>query len=302
MYKKGELTTQQIVILIILIASFAVILFFLLRLNLGHQTSQQICHNSVITRGSSVVSADAFPLKCQRQYVCLSADGTCEKMTKPDVIKVKTKDDVYKALADQMAECWWMFGEGKVNYVGSDTIPKLYCSICAQIAFDDSVNKDIFGNRGSFDKKKFFDYMNNHKYSTNENYLQYLNLQKNYNHFSGNYGAVDLSKQQYSLVGITSDVSTWGWVWKVGSAVAIVAGGLALTPLTSGASGFGAAALIGGAQAAAAGGVVGGVSGGILAAFVSEGQSGEQYIPPQLIEVNSKQFNDLQCKSITTSS
>ena len=49
--KKGEMTTQQIVLLIILIASFAVILGFLFKLNFGAESEKDICHNSVVLRG-----------------------------------------------------------------------------------------------------------------------------------------------------------------------------------------------------------------------------------------------------------
>ena len=211
MFKKGELTTEQIVLLIILIASFAVILFFLLKLNLGQETDTEICHNSVVTRGTSIIPTDALPLKCKKQYVCISLDGSCEAMTKPDdLIKVKTEEDVYKALAEDMADCWWMFGEGKVNYAGSEVDPKLYCSLCSQIAFDDSV-KNLFGNQDSFDKKNLYDYLAKTKRSDGQTYLGYLNLQ-GFEGYSGEYGEVDLTKQHYSLMGITSDVSTWGWI------------------------------------------------------------------------------------------
>ena len=62
---------------------------------------------------SASISEDAIPLKCSRIYICISKDGTCERMTKPEVKKVKTEDEIYNILAEEMATCWWMFGEGK---------------------------------------------------------------------------------------------------------------------------------------------------------------------------------------------
>ena len=88
--RRGEMTSQQIVILIILIASFAVLLFFLFRLNLGSETEKEVCHNSVVARGSSVIPTEAVPLDCKRSYVCITEDGTCESMTKPIKKKVGT--------------------------------------------------------------------------------------------------------------------------------------------------------------------------------------------------------------------
>ena len=83
--KNGEITTQQIVLLIILLISFAIILFFLFRLDLGRQSEDEICHNSVAMRGNSAIPTDAVPLKCSRAYVCVTEDGSCEDMTKPEV-------------------------------------------------------------------------------------------------------------------------------------------------------------------------------------------------------------------------
>lgn len=296
MFKKGELTTQQIVILIILVVSFAIILFFLFKLNLGKQTDQDICHNSVITRGKSILPTDTFPLQCKRQYVCLSVDGTCESMTKPEVIKVKTQDDVYKALADQLAQCWWMFGEGKINYVGADTIPKLYCSICSQIAFDDSVKK-VFP-QGELNKESLYNYMEKNK--TSEKDVTYLSYLYGVNDLSGlktklssnnlNFGKINLDKQYYSLMGITSDVNTLGWAASVGG----VALAVAFTPLVGGAWGLGVGLAV-------ASGTAGGVAGSLISVVI-KGVSGKDYISPSLIEPNSPEMKALNCQEISTSS
>ncbi len=293
MFKKGELTTQQIVILIILVVSFAVILFFLLRLNLGSETDQEICHNSVITRGKSILPVDTFPLQCKRQYVCLSVDGSCEVMTKPEVIKVKTKDEVYKALADQLAECWWMFGEGKVDYISSEALSKNYCSICSQISFDNSV-KSIFENKSFFDKKEFYSYLSKNKISDEQTYENYFLINGILN-YPGKFGEVDLSKQYYSLMGITSKVSKVGWV--LGGALAL--GALASIPLTGGVSVIAIGTAVGGA-------VVGGSAGWIASSYLLvpsiKGPSGNFYIPPSVIEVTSSEFDSLNCDEISTSS
>lgn len=97
--RKGEISTEQIVLLIILLISFVVILFFIFGLNLGKESESDVCHNSVAMRGSAPVAKDAVPLKCSRSYVCLSKDGSCEKMTNPEIIKVKTKDEICSAKA-----------------------------------------------------------------------------------------------------------------------------------------------------------------------------------------------------------
>lgn len=298
-YKKGEITTQQIVLIIILVASFAVILFFIIRLNFGGQTAQDICHNSVVTRGSAIVPDSQFPLKCQRQYVCLSASGSCNKMTNPTIIKVKTKNDVYKALADQMATCWWEFGEGKIDYAPSTSSPQNYCSICSQIAFDSSVNK-IFGGT-NFNKKDFYTYLAHTKMSSGQTYQDYFLLNGILN-YQGNFGTVNMTKEYYSLMGITTKVSTLGWIAKgavaIGGAAAIVT-----TIVLSGGTATPLLAIIG---TTAAGTVVGGAAGYarsmMFIAPTVKGPSGNGYIPPSLIQVNSPEFHALNCSLITTSS
>ena len=295
MFKKGELTTQQIVLLIILIVSFAIILFFIFKLNLGGETAQDVCHNSVVARGTSIVPSDAFPLKCQRQYVCLSADGTCEQMTKPTIIKVQNKTQVYQVLAEDLANCWWMFGEGKVDYSPSTITPKNDCSVCSQIAFDNSVDK-IF-NSQSFDKKDFYNYLATAKRADGTTYQNYF-LLNGILDYQGDFGKVDLTKQYYSLIGITTKTSKVGWI--AGGAVALgVASGVLLAIPTGGVSLLVVGVSLGGAVA---GGVGGAIASTYFLAPTVKGPSGNAYIPPSLIQVNSPEFNALNCSMIVTSS
>ena len=291
--KKAEMTTKQIVILVILIASFAVLIFFLFRLNLGDESDKQLCYNSVMNRANKLVPTDSITLNCQRGYVCITKDGSCEGMLDPIKKKVKTKEEVYEVLAIELSDCWWMFGEGKVNYVGDDMIPALYCSLCSQIKFDNSV-KEIFNNNNKFDKSKLYEYMSKNKLegSTGPTYNEYLFGTNNISLISSGqfYGDVLLDEQYYSLMGTFSEVDTLAWV---GVAVAVGTAGVFFAPL-----------LIGGTTASFAGAlVIGGGAAGTGAYFLApvlEGLSGQQYIMPSLIKVNSQEFKDLKCEEITT--
>lgn len=292
--KKGELTTTQLVTIIILIASFAVILFFIFRLNLGETTDNEICHNSVVMRGASVLPTESVPLKCQRSYVCITEDGSCEAMTKPVKEKVETTEEVYNILAEEMANCWWMFGEGNVNYVGDDFFESLYCSICSQIAFDDSVREVI--TEGVVDKEGLYTYMqDNNVAGKDETYLSYLygtddlsEIKSILNEQGVNFGPIDLDKQYYAMMGITSEVSTLGWALAGTGAVLSIA----LLPIagTGWGIGFGIAVMTG----------AGGATGGSLLGIMVDGLSGNEYLSPSIIEANSEEFEALGCKSITT--
>lgn len=296
--KRGELTTQQIVLLIVLIIGFAIIIFFLFKLNLGNESDKQLCHNSVMTRANKAIPMSAVPLNCKKNYVCITKKKDCEAFAYYDYkIKVKSKDDVYEALANELADCWWMFGEGKVDYVGKDNVEKLYCSLCSQIAFDDSV-KEFFNDKDSFKEKEFYEFLINQKYSEEKTYGEYLYGTKNLDAISGEliFEELSLDSQYYALMGIASEISTLKWVLVGAGVVGVVAGSIALTPLTAGASwGFTWAAL----SYLAGGAVVGGVGGSFVAPVI-KGLNGKDMIPPTLVKAGSEEFKALNCDYLTT--
>ncbi|MBU0893856.1 MAG: hypothetical protein KKF48_04045 [Nanoarchaeota archaeon] len=295
--QKAELTTQQIVILVIIIASFAVILFLLFRLNFGGETDKELCHNSVVMRSNSIVPTDTIPLKCKTSYICISEDGSCESMTRPEIKKVKTKEEIFEVLADEMADCWWMFGGGKVDYIGDDWVDSdLYCSICSQIAFDNSV-KEIGGlNSGSFNEEELYSYLEGTKIEEGgSTYIEYLHEGQK-DKYVGEYKDIDLSKQHYVVMGIWSETNRLA---AVGTGIGLIAGGLAAAKFTGGGSLVGVKvgiALIAGA--AVGGAVVGGAGYYVGATFF--GESGNQFLRPTILEANSEEFNALDCYEVST--
>jgi len=86
-------------------------------------------------------------------------------------------------------------------------------------------------------------------------------------------------------MGVFSEVDTITWV---GIGVAAGTVGLILAPISIG--------LVGAL-------VIGGGAGGTATYFLApvlEGLSGQQFIPPSLIKVNSQEFTNLSCSEITT--
>lgn len=165
--KKGELTTKQLVTIIILIASFIIILFLLFRLNLGETGDKEICHNSVVLREKS--GALAGPLDCKTNYVCISGGGDCEGISATSTIKVNpaNKTAIMNAIAKEMSDCWWMFGEGEVNYAGGDLASKTTCSICSILEFED-ISID------SISYEEFYNHLKTTPKTIAQTYLQYL--------------------------------------------------------------------------------------------------------------------------------
>jgi len=306
---RGEITTQQIVLLIILLVSFAVILFLLFRLNFGKESDSEICHNSVVTRGSSVIPADATPLKCSRAYICLTKDGSCEEMTKPEIKKVKTEEEIYRVLADEIANCWWMFGEGKVDYVGKDFIKRdNYCSICSQIAFDDSL-KDIKDEEGNsiftedkISQDELYNYISVTPIPDKEiNYAEYIFGTNDVNSLKNQvlvgedgtettattFGTIDLNKQYFVIMGITSEIAGKGW--KVAAGIGVVAVGF----------------FIPGAGWTLAGTILGTLIGAygdeVVAIIVPGNGIKNNFIAPTIQEANSESLKKFDCYEIINS-
>lgn len=135
--KKAELTTTQLVALIILIMSFAIILFLLFRMNLGEETIKEICHNSVVLVGKSELLGS---LDCKTTYVCIGKE--CEDFNPTINVKAETKEEIASAIQKEIDDCWWMFGEGKIDYTLKTN--GYHCAICSVIKFDKSLEEIEF--------------------------------------------------------------------------------------------------------------------------------------------------------------
>jgi hypothetical protein len=288
--KRAELTTTQIVGLVILILSFIVILLLIFQLNLGETTQKELCRDSVILKGKSFLPSGSSALNCKEEYVCFSKTDSCDKPEKPDrIVKVASKNGLYRAIGDEMADCWWMFGEGKINYVGSELVPDLYCSICSDIYFDSSI-KDIIGEGVS--QKEFYQYLSNINYSNQGNsYYKYI-FGRDYEEINAQFENFDVNKKYIILMGSTSEVSVFGWVAgavAVGVVVgaSVATGGLALIPLTT---------------VGVVGAGIGAAAGGLFSGIVSYGLSGLSYLRPVIVEKDSDHFSAYKCKHIITRS
>ena len=197
--RKAELTTKQLVMIIILITSFIIILFLLFRLNLGETTAKEICHNSVVLKGKAGAFAGA--LDCRTNYLCISGGKDCEEIpttstTEITLNKKETLNETMKAIADEMADCWWMFGEGKINYVGDKFFGNVACALCSVIDFDETIE-------GSVSYSEFFNYLKTTPKSSSQTYLQYLyegNMLKEGDPYYQN--ELDFNKQYVLITGM----------------------------------------------------------------------------------------------------
>ncbi len=312
--KQAALTTRQIVILTILIISFIIILFLIFRLNVPETTVKEICHNSVILKGKSLFPA-GVSLDCHTEYICISKTNKCDKIDNPDeIIVVEEKEEVYKVIADKMADCWWMFGEGTINYAGSEKVPDFYCSICNQIYFDSSV-KEIFDGSDTFSQKKLYDYIVANKVPGKDieydEYLYGLNFSDSNqilelfepepeNVDSFEFMDINLDRAHLIIMGMTNDVSTLGWVVTGAIATAAVAAGVVAIVASAGSASPIVIAAVGAILTSSKAILIAAAGGAVFGGITSVAFSGLEYLRPIIIEKDSKAFNTIECDHIVT--
>jgi hypothetical protein len=308
MNKKGEISSTAIILIIFLVVGIGVSLLFIYRANFSEITDETVCSNSVIQRSTILgLSKDtvAPSLNCKTGYYCISKDGTCEIMSSStEIIKVETSDDVYKEIANKMVSCWRMFGEGKLDYAGERVDKYFYCSNCYQIGFDNSLN--MFANE-EIQERELYRYLSSYNVSgTDSTYLEYLigvnaeAMEGNVYKADANFKTFKLGKQYFITTGIYSNIAAW----KTGVLGAAVAGGtfVAVAGISAVVSFFtgglavpGILLIIGGTAATVTGGAA-----GYFAGVIVQGDSGQQFYSPKLIEANSEEYASLKCSSINT--
>lgn len=155
--KKG-LEAEVLIGIIITVLVAAVIFWFLYLHNIRTTEfiDREACHQSVLMRSIPTVIGTPFrtglPLKCKTEKILI---------TQEDEELIKNR------IANAMHDCWWMLGEGKLNFFATGFVRKNYCLICSTIGFDeDAKNKKI---------DNFQDYLAKEKIPlTNLTYLQYI--------------------------------------------------------------------------------------------------------------------------------
>jgi hypothetical protein len=162
MNKKGELTSSQIVALVITILGFVILLIFLLvTLDLKNQSLDEVCRLSVLSRATAPTTTQSFiPLKCTTKKICLTGSSGCEAYSGEenvaDPVKVnpaleeESKTKIEQTISDAMYDCWSMMGEGKLDLFSGSTswynnLPvisefqekKASCVICSRVMVKD---------------------------------------------------------------------------------------------------------------------------------------------------------------------
>jgi len=165
MNERGELTTETIVRLVLIIAGIAIVLgVILLAFDFSGLSDTEACRLSVIQRATVPASAQPYvPLKCRTQKICLTEGGECDEFKGEEgVVTIKLSGDtsakarmIEKETANAMFDCWSLMGQGKLDLFGSwgssrglDTLKNI-CVICSRVALkvSDATEKEINVNR-----------------------------------------------------------------------------------------------------------------------------------------------------------
>lgn len=184
--KKGEVSSYQIVVLVLAVIGFVIILAVIYGIYENKYSDKEICHLSVWGRATSPGIASGYiPLKCSASKVCITDPsekewGECESRFGPDsgaqVIKLSgdaraKAQKIEEISANAMYDCWDMMGRGKLslfttnmNAIGYSPVESS-CVVCSRVAVDESVRaEDMKDKNGEVTKQGVLDKVDINKY------------------------------------------------------------------------------------------------------------------------------------------
>ena len=182
MRKRGVMTIKQIVWLVGLVLSLAVILIFFGAFPFAGQTAKEACFQSVLQRSTFNIGPfepgkSAIPLKCSTEKICVTKSGELcvdafgTKSGENPITKESARGDarevVLETLANAMLDCNTILGEGRLDFLPRETFEANYCLICSRIEFDEAVRQEI----GSMHYAELYRYLEQEKAPDGRSYL-----------------------------------------------------------------------------------------------------------------------------------
>lgn len=187
MLRRGEISSETLVGIILVIAGAILIgfLYFAFFQNSGE--SRELCHLSVITRATAPTAAQsAIPLNCVADKVCFttkSGKDNCyqfagEEENKRAVKLPKDEEEAKQLILEESAkamyDCWRMTGEGRLDLFGKafQTYRSIEtrCIVCSRLALAEDVKEKFPNIEKNLDLNE---YLRNNTVPTSEfTYLQ----------------------------------------------------------------------------------------------------------------------------------
>ena len=178
-----------LVAIIIVIVSFVLISGVIYRWygKAEDTAAEQLCHDSISFRAATALNVNENSQDyIQTVKAKLNAPVLCKTIDKK--VKATTKEKVMGELAEKMARCWWMFGEGRYEQIlhNSKILPAIYnldyeaenkCFLCyAEVTGADEFTDKEGNPSKAITTEEFLTFLSNHNYSKvkQKSYLDYI--------------------------------------------------------------------------------------------------------------------------------
>ena len=138
---KKALEARYLGYIIIGLITLGIVIFLFYQVWKTSDLSAEACHQSVIERATLYETAESLePLKAVEQKAAESIKLSCK--TEEVVIDAGNEEEIEQEIANEMAKCWSMMGEGKVNFFGRHWWnDEMRCVICTKIDFSEKARK-----------------------------------------------------------------------------------------------------------------------------------------------------------------
>lgn len=159
-FRKGELTSSQIIAIVLGVGGFIIVLLFVALLyDTNNPVDTETCKFSIVSRATapSIVQA-SIPLKCTTGKMCLTTQRTssCKEFIgeKSDKVlltgsSIEQQAQIQQHLANAMYDCWSMMGQGKFDLFGqaADALrlnaKEATCVVCSRVAFAEDIPSSV---------------------------------------------------------------------------------------------------------------------------------------------------------------
>lgn len=155
MKKRGELSALNKLILGVVVGFILIFAsYFILFPMLFAESDREACRISVEAKSRTKIFQDSpivSDIICKTQYVEVT-DKAIKKNDKIIAALGKNPEQkVKKTIADEMYDCWYQMGEGKLDPWGDWGVKQNHCIICSEITFSDKA-KQKFGTLKELNK------------------------------------------------------------------------------------------------------------------------------------------------------
>jgi hypothetical protein len=146
--KRGTQATLAGLIIVLIVG---VILIIAVKRMSDIDNNREICRLSVLKKAETMIAKlpTQSSIECDTDYVQIKKDGIYLN-DKKDLSfqrnsKETSEEQIKSFLADQMFDCWYQFLEGKVDFVGIESvvISPSRCFICSSINFEEAYLEDF---------------------------------------------------------------------------------------------------------------------------------------------------------------